>query len=105
MTETEPRAHTAEEARHQLMRHLAYMALYWAKLDKTPLEKCNGLVFSILNIFDGCAAGFPAINLSLAPHESDKEFHRSEGENWFEPGQIINETMLHEMWHEHEFNA
>jgi hypothetical protein len=100
---SEPRAITAEEARDALLRHIANIAKYWADLpDRTPLERCNGLAFSILNIFDGTTEVLPAIDLVLCPHDGDEAFNKSEGENWYEPGQVINDAMLHEMWHRYE---
>jgi hypothetical protein len=45
---------SAEEARDEFLNHLAKVAKYWARLpDLTPQERCDGVVFSILNMFDG----------------------------------------------------
>jgi len=41
---------------------------------------------SILNIFDGTTITLPAMNIALDPHPEDKETHRGEGTNWYEPG-------------------
>jgi len=100
----QPRAKTADEVREEFMRHLAGIAHYWATLpDKTPIEQCNGVVFSILNIFDGTAVGLPAMDISLSPHPDDQEYHRSDGSNWYEPQQVINGGLaLHEQWCDYE---
>lgn len=96
---TEP--HTKEEMRQMFLDQLQSIASYWSQLGGiTPREMCNGVVFSILNVFDGCSGGFPAaIDLALAPHPEDKEYCISNGENWVEPGQVINDdVMLHELF-------
>lgn len=96
---SEPRAYTAEEVTDIFLEHLRRTARYWAGLpEQTPLQKCEGVVFSILAMLDGDAMGLPAIDLVLHPHEEDKEFHRSQGSNWFEPGMAFNANVaLHEI--------
>ena len=64
-----------------------------------PLEKCNGLAFSILNIFDGTSIELPAMDIVLRPHEDDKEYLRGEGMDWFEDGMVINDCYLHELFY------
>ena len=97
-----PRAYTKEECIDEFLHHLAGIARYWAEdvESKTPLERCNGVAFSFLCVLDGVSMGYPALDVALSPHPDDKEFHQSEGENWYEPGMIINDQdMLHERWH------
>jgi len=95
----EPRAYTVEEVREEMLDYLRNIANYWADLpNKTAREKCDGLVFSFLTLLDGCAM-FPALDVTLAPHESDKEYNRSEGMNWYEPGMLVNNCMLHELYY------
>jgi hypothetical protein len=94
----ESRAFTVEEVREEMLNYLKAIANYWADLpDKTNREKCDGLVFSFLTLLDGCAM-FPALDVALAPHESDKAYHQNEGMNWYESGMIINDCMLHELY-------
>ena len=94
-----PRAKTVEEAREEFLHHLRGLAAYWSEVpNQTIRERCDGLVFSILNIFDGTSAGFPAMNIALAPHKDDQAFNEAEGENWYESGMIINDCYLHEMY-------
>jgi hypothetical protein len=96
----EPRAKTVEEVREEFLDNIREVARYWAKLpDRTAQERCDGLAFSILNIFDGTTMSLPAMDISLAPHEDDKAFNQNEGENCFEPGMVINDCMLHEMYY------
>jgi hypothetical protein len=96
-----PKAYTKEEMRQMFLDHCRSIAFYWSQLgDITPREMCDGVVFSILNVFDGCSGGFPcAIDLVMAPHPEDKDYHTSNGENWVEPGQVINDdVMLYELF-------
>jgi hypothetical protein len=96
---SEPRAKTAEEVKKELLDYIHNTVEYWAKQpDKTPQEKCDGLAFSILAIFDGVAIGLPALDIALAPHPSDKQYYIDNNENWYEPGMVINNCMLHEEW-------
>ncbi len=97
---TEPRAYTADEARDIFLRHLQVMAKYWSMQEGSRHNICDGLVFSVLTAIDGCAGGVPfSLDLSTSVHEDDKEFHKSEGENWIEPDTVINENgLLHEVW-------
>jgi len=94
------RAYTEEEVRDEFLAHIRYLARYWATTPdrQTPLERCQGLAFSILNIFDG-TSGLPAFDIVLSPHPDDKAFHQSEGENWYDPGMMINDCMLHELFY------
>ena len=98
---TEPREITPEEARDIFMRQIAAYARSWASADGlTNMERCSGLAFSILNIFDGTAAFLPAFNIHVSPHPDDKDYRKRNGENWFVDGQCINDDcMLHEEWH------
>jgi hypothetical protein len=96
---TEP--YTKEEMRQMFIDQCKATASFWSRVeDNTPREMCDGVVFSILNIIDGCSGGFPAaINLVMEPHPEDKEYCISNDENWVEPGQVINDdAMLHEMY-------
>lgn len=98
-----PRAYTADEVRDMLLDHIRASARYWAELpdfDKatgrgiTVQDRCEGVAFSILSTLDGCSY-LPAFDLAACPHEDDKAYHQSEGENWIEPGTTISD-MLHE---------
>jgi hypothetical protein len=95
------RPYTKEEMRKMFLDVCRDTARYWSKVEnRTPQEMCDGVVFSMLNIFDGMSGGFPAaVNLTLEPHPTDKEYRISNDENWVEPGQVINDdVMLHEIF-------
>lgn len=98
----EPRAKTIEEVRGEFIAQLRQIARYWATLEgvHTIQERCDGVIFSALNIFDGTSAGLPAMDIALSPHESDKEFCQNEGENWYERGMVINDCRLHDLYYQ-----
>ena len=112
MTAEEPRARTPEELRDHFMDTCRALADFWAGVEeRTCHERLTGLVHSILCIFDGVNGGLPAFDIVASPHPDDKEYQRSEGEDWIEPGTVINDTMLHELlyrpdlqgvWHKHQ---
>lgn len=95
---------TKKEAEEKLIKKMLGIARYWSGVEgQTDKEKCEGVVFSILAMFDGCEMNMPAMDIVLRPHEEDKEFCKEVGENWFEDGMAINDdTMLHEMLHKYE---
>lgn len=98
---------TSEEMKDEFLRLLIGLADEWARYpDKSPRERCRGLAFSILATIDGDSIAMPAIDLVLRPHEEDKEYHQEQGENWIEPGTVINaDAVLHEEWHGFEKRA
>lgn len=98
MTE-QPRAYTADEVRQQLLAQIRQDITYWLQQDGDERRRMEGLVFSILNIFDGTTMALPAMDIVLSPHPDDKQFHIDEGDNWYESGQVINDCMLHEEWY------
>lgn len=95
-----PRAYTPEEVREQFFQGLRANADYWANVGVNKQDACYGLVFSILNMFDGTSMNLPAMDIVMAPHPDDKAFHQGEGENWYEPGQVINDCSMHDEWSE-----
>ena len=102
MTDKEPKAYTAEEAREMLLNHMRIMSKYWATVDDRPCQdKLNGLCFSILNIFDGTTMNLPSMDIVLRPHPDDKQYHIDEGNNYFEDGMVINDDCsMHEEWYD-----
>jgi hypothetical protein len=94
------RAYTAEEAREMFLNQVRAYAEYWAELPgKTDKERCDGLAFSLMNIFDGTSAGLPALDIVARPHPADKPYHIDEGTNYFEDGTVLNNCMLHELYY------
>ena len=94
------RAYTPEEVREMFLGQVKMLARYWSTAEReTDLEKLEGLAFSLLNLFDGTSAALPAMDIVLRPHPEDKAFRESEGDNYFEDGQVINDCYLHELFH------
>ncbi len=97
----QPRSYTKEEMREMFLYQCRTIAKYWSRVkDQTKEEMCDGVVFSILSVIDGGSGGFPcAIDLVLRPHPEDKDYWITEGENWVEDGQVINNvTNLHDYY-------
>ena len=92
------KAKSAEQVRNELISQIKLLSSYWANLEgKTDRERCDGVAFSILNIFDGTSS-LPAFDLLVSPHEDDKQFNIDEGEDYYEPKMMINDCMLHELF-------
>lgn len=101
--EDEPRAWTKEEVCDKFVKHLMVAAREWANYpNKTPLERTEGLVHTMLATIDGCSLGIPALDLVPQPHEEDKEFHISEGENYFENEAFNDCTSLRYLINKHK---
>lgn len=105
-----PRALTTEEMRDIFFKQINSILEYWATTDLNRPEfkneidrkgemryRMEGLVFSILVMFDGGSMGIPALDITPSPHDSDQAFHKNEGSNWWSPV-VINECQLHETW-------
>ena len=95
------RAKTAEEVRDEFLDTVHMLAHYWSiQPDKTPREMCDGLAFSILGLLDGVHMEFPAVDIVLQPHPDDMEYNIENGEDWYEPGMVINgDCHLHELYY------
>lgn len=96
------RAYTKEEAREQFLNQLKTLSSYWSgkmTTDRTIQERCDGLVFSILSMIDGCSVAMPCINLSIIPHPDDKAYLIANGEKYYEHGLVLNDDCaLHELY-------
>lgn len=97
----EPRAQTAEEIRDRFMNTVRAAVDSWASDSvqrDTVHERLSGLAHSLLCMIDGSNMGLPAFDLVASPHPDDKAYHQGEGENWIEPGTVINDgDCLHEL--------
>ena len=92
-----PRAHTVEECREMLFRHLLGIADYWAEVGMTRQEVARGVLHSVFVTFDGGSSNMPAFDIVPSPHPSDKAYHKDQGENYWPTKVIINECQLHDM--------
>jgi hypothetical protein len=98
------RPYTADEGFEAFLQTVAGIAEYWAKESHatSPLDRCNGVAFSILSLIDGCNIALPAIRLLMDPHSTDKEYHELHGENWWPKDLDITENnSLHELYHKY----
>lgn len=89
-----------EEMLKTFIEQVDSIAWYWSQLEgKTDRERCDGVAFSIMNIFDGTCGGFPcAVDLVLRPHPDDKAYCVENEESYVEDGMVINdEACLHEL--------
>ena len=93
---SESRAFTEREVLDSLMDSLVAIPGYWANVSNMGVEeKLSGAVFNVLSILDGDTIPIPGFNLVACPHQDDKQYCISQGENWIEPGLVIS-TALHE---------
>lgn len=106
MTETiKPRAVTAGELRDEFTGTCRILADNWIAekitrpgLPREAAEAVEGLLHSLLSVFDGDVAGLPAFEITARPGPYDKETRQIEGECWIEPGTVINDgVQLHEL--------
>ena len=100
-----PRAFTAEEMRKRFLDHIVANIGYWnsegnsnVTKDMPTRERMEGLVHSILVMIDGGSGGMPAFDISCSPHPDDKEYCKSQGENWVPAGVVINDCQLHDAY-------
>lgn len=101
-----PREYTAEEVRKMFLEYICHMIAYWnsegnsnVAKNSSSRERLEGLVHSILVMIDGGTGGLPAFDIIPSSHPDAKEFHISQGENWFPDNVVINDCQLHdEYW-------
>ena len=103
---TTPHQYTQEEVRDLFLKKAKNIAVYWAMEPSTPdvLDKIEGAFHSLFATLDGCSCDLPGFAVVPVCHESDEDWHRSRGENWF-PRQDEDLLVcdiggcLHEYWH------
>ena len=93
-----PRAYTEKEVTDKLIKRLSMLTDYWCRQPKSEKDKLEGLIFSVLTTLDGCSGELPQFKLVPNPHESDMEYNKSNGENWFDPKIELTNTSLHDAW-------
>lgn len=80
----EPREYTEDEIREKFLKNCVQIKKYWLELpNKTTEERMSGMLFSLLVSLDGGSMAVPGWILAPCPHEDDKEFHKSNGENYY----------------------
>lgn len=100
MSDNTPREYTAEETRDKFLKHVHALVDYWENESRAPTSraKLSGLAFSIMSALDGGTLGLPGFIVVTNPCDSDKEYHRDNGENWFPAGADLG--VLHEFYHQ-----
>jgi hypothetical protein len=87
----EPRELTTDEVRDIFTQHVDTLIHYWANLpaeqgnspQQEMVRRLEGLTHSIFATLDGSSLACPRFIVAPCPHESDEEYHREQGENWF----------------------
>ena len=86
------REYTRDECRKLLIEHIWMMIGYWNTVkpleNEPPIlqrDRLSGLAHSLLTMIDGNSMGMPGFLLAPAPHDEDKAFNETRGENWW-PG-------------------
>lgn len=81
-----PQAYTEQETRDLFMEHVRSMIDYWDKCpEHSRRSALEGLAFSILVALDGESSDLPAFRVMPAPHPDDEQYHREQGDNWYDP--------------------
>lgn len=98
---SEPRAWTKAEVCQQVLDVMRHYAHYWATVpDKSTAERCDGLGFSLMNIFDGTTAGLPSFSIVARPDVGDKAHNIEQGLDYIVGGTVINKRcLLHELYY------
>lgn len=98
-TANTPREYTKEEAREILLRHVHTLITYWEREDRVPSvhDKLEGLAHSIFATLDGSTLATPAFEVRPIVRPTDKDYHISQGENWFPAG--VDVGPFHEVLH------
>ncbi len=100
------REYDQQEIREKFMRQWWATVSFWRDQPNIDGDRVEGLGFSLLSLLDGCSMGFPGCEVIPCPHESDKAYHISEGENYYpDPPNLDNvktvhgDSMLHELYY------
>ena len=94
------REYTKDEVLELFLGQCRVASYYWAEHAKVDSRKeaVEGMLHSMLCIIDGVSGGFPAINLSVDPDPSDKQYHIDNEEDYYPSGLVFNDdVMLHEL--------
>lgn len=84
------REYTQEEVQDKFLAHVRSLIKYWNSVEgQTTSEKLDGLAFSIMVAIDGGAGGLPSFVLAPFPHESDRQYHIDNGENYYPEDPIV----------------
>lgn len=103
-----PRAFAADECRNMMLEQMASCLIFWRDVERERLTfrepeqsehhaRMEGVLFSLLVMFDGGCVSLPAFDISPAPHPDDEAYRcDTVGENWWPSGTVINDTQMYE---------
>lgn len=96
------RPYTKEETRIMFLKQIRQHSEFWANLpDKTPQERCEGLVHALLAMIDGDVTGLPPFDIVARPIPGTTGQSMMVAQNYFQDGLVINDDcMLHELYFE-----
>jgi hypothetical protein len=77
-----------EDPSEPLFARMSAAAVRWARWAEgeggSDLAACEGFALSMACVLEGRCEGFGGFALATAPCEADEEYHKAEGENWYE---------------------
>lgn len=93
------RQYTRDEVREQFLKKVASYAKYWENESRavTVREKLEGLAFGMLVILDGGCPDIPGFLVIPNPHPEDKDYHISEGEDYFPFSKSIKDVRANDI--------
>ena len=105
MSNDKPREYTHAEIRQQIYEHFRAMVNYWENESRQPgvHEKLEGLAFSLLAMIDGDTM-LPGFSLVPRTCKEDKEYYKSEGENWYPITKDLKNDICHGEMHSEFLN-
>lgn len=97
--DSSPRGKTVDEMRLEVLDHVRQMVDYWATIktadhDHSIHDRISGFAHSMLAMISGSAGFIPSFDVVPSPHESDEEYNRENGTNWWQR-EDINDGGLH----------
>lgn len=96
----DPKPYTKEESREMVLSNIRGIVSYWDNLEgrSSQTDRLEGVAFSMLTMIDGCS-NLPAMDITIRPHEDDKQYSINNGERWFKDGTVINDDChLHDIF-------
>lgn len=97
----QPRPKRADEVRAEFLEHLRVLCDRWSDREGvTDGERCDGLVYDILRLFDGEGGDtwLPGFTLTVVPSVIAIGWRKSRGLNWYEPVAINASIALADEW-------
>jgi len=95
-----PRMLTREESETRFIKRLIDIAKYWHENEqKSEWEKMEGMLFSILVLFDGGSCDEPGFDIVACVDDDAIDYAKDNGLDWYSPEMPINGAAMHERFH------